>query len=433
MQDTNKLPKVLVVGINAWREDGTAHTLMDIFRCWDSERVALVYTRADLPNTEVCHRYFQISESQVLKSVLKPWMNVGRVVENTPSKGGAEISAEHARYANAHKKSSSLLPLLREMVWKFGHWKTHDLRKFVEDFNPDIVFVPIYPTVYMGWIQKYIIKLTGKPTVCYLADDNYSYDSCNGLLSYLHRCWLRQQVGPLARGSKQMFVIVDKEKEDTDSRFGTNSVILTKSLDFTSKSYQPHTPNSPLKFVYTGSMIIGRDRTLAMLADTINKANEEVGIIKAELYIYSQTEPKEDVLARINRGASHFCGQISREEVQKVQREADVVVFAEALSGKESNAAKLSFSTKITDYLSNGKCILAIGKNDIAPIDYFRRNDSALIAASADEIEKRVREIISKPDLTDKYGRKAFDCAVRNHERDMMNERFINTMKKAVE
>lgn len=433
MQDNNKLPKVLVVGINAWREDGTAHTLMDIFRCWDPERLALIYTRADMPNTDVCHRYFQISESRVLKSVLKPWMKIGRVVENTPSKNNEEVSSEHARYSSAHKKSSSLLPLLREMVWKLGHWKTPALRKFVEDFNPDIVYVPIYPTVYMGWIQKYIIKLTGKPTVCYLADDNYSYDSCNGILSYLHRFWLRQQVGPLARGCKQMFVIVDKEKEDTDSRFGTDSVILTKSLDFTGKSYQQHTPNIPLKFVYTGSMIIGRDKTLAMLADAINKANEEEKGNKAELYIYSQTEPKEEILSRINCGASHFCGQISREEVQKVQQEADVVVFAEALSGKESNAAKLSFSTKITDYLYNGKCILAIGKEDIAPIDYFRRNDSALIATTVEEIEKRVREIIAKPEFTDEYGRKAFDCAVRNHERSMMNERFINTMKKAVE
>lgn len=428
----NPLPKVLVVGINAWREDGTAHTLMDIFRCWDPERLALIYTRADMPNTDVCHRYFQISESLVLRSVLKPWLKVGREVENTPLKIDAEISSEHARYASAHKKSSSLLPLLREVVWKLGNWKTPALRKFVEDFNPDIVFVPIYPTVYMGWIQKYIIKLTGKPTVCYLADDNYSYDSCNGLLSYLHRFWLRKQVGPLARGCKQMFVIVDKEKEDTDSRFGTDSVILTKSLDFTGKSYQSHTPNRPLKFVYTGSMIIGRDKTLALLADAINKANEENKSTMAELYIYSQTEPKEEILARINNGASHFCGQISRAEVQKVQQEADVVVFAEALSGQESNAAKLSFSTKITDYLSNGKCILAIGKEDIAPIDYFRRNDSALIATSIEGIEKRVCEIIAQPELTDEYGCKAFDCAVRNHERGMMNERFINAMKRAI-
>ncbi len=84
MNNENKLPKVLVIGINAWREDGTAHTLMDIFRCWDSERIALVYTRADMPNTEVCKYYFQISESQIIHSVLKPWMRVGRIVGNTP-------------------------------------------------------------------------------------------------------------------------------------------------------------------------------------------------------------------------------------------------------------------------------------------------------------------------------------------------------------
>ena len=432
MEEDNKLPKVLVVGINAWREDGTAHTLMDIFRCWDSKNLALVYTRADLPNTKVCHKYFQISESQVIQSVLKPWMKVGRTVDNTPSKEVKEIQEEHARYTKAHKKKSSLLPLLREFVWKFGRWKTPALRKFVLDFNPDIIFVPIYPTVYMGWIQKYIIKLTGKPTVCYLADDNYSYDSCNGILSYLHRFWLRQQVGPLARGCKQMFVIVDKEKEDTDSRFGTDSVILTKSIDFEGKSYQHHIPNSPLKFVYTGSMIIGRDKTLAMFADVINSINTEKGQICAELYIYSQTEPNDVVLARINNGASHFCGRIGRDEVIKVQQEADVVVFAEALEGRDTNVAKLSFSTKITDYLSNGKCILAIGKDDIAPIDYFRKYDSALIANSKEQVGERINELVNNPILTDEYGRKAFECAVKNHEKNMMNERFINTMRKAV-
>ena len=432
MQDNNKLPKVLVVGINAWREDGTAHTLMDIFRCWDPERLALIYTRADMPNTDVCHRYFQISESQVLKSVLKPWMKVGRVVENTPSKNNEEISSEHARYASAHKKSSSLLPLLREMVWKVGHWKTPALRKFVEDFNPDIVFVPIYPTVYMGWIQKYIIKLTRKPTVCYLADDNYSYDSCNGVLSYIHRWWLRKQVGPLAIGCKEMFVIVDKEKEDTDNRFGTDSVILTKGIDFEGRAFSSHEPNQPLQIVYTGSLIIGRDMTLASLADIINKINAEKGQVCAELFIYSQTEPNKEVLSRINKGASHFCGRIGREDVISVQQKADVVVFAEALVGRDANAAKLSFSTKITDYLSNGKCIFAIGKNDIAPIDYFKKYDSAIIANSIDEIEDGIRKLITNPLLTVEYGEKAFACAKQNHDRSMMNERFINTMLQAV-
>lgn len=120
-----------------------------------------------------------------------------------------------------------------------------------------------------------------------------------------------------------------------------------------------------------------------------------------------------------------------KREVLKVQQEADVVVFAESLEGKEANAAKLSFSTKITDYISNGKCVMAIGKDYIAPIDYFQRNDSALIAHSSDEIKARVEAIVDNPMITDVYGEKAFNCAVRNHEKNMMNERFISTMLKA--
>ena len=424
------LPKVLVVGINAWREDGESHTLMDIFRCWDPNKIALIYSRADMPNTEVCKNFFQISESEVIKSVFKPWLKVGRKVVNTSTNSSADV--EHARYQQIHKKNASWMYIVRELVWKLGHWKTKSLRKFVQDFNPDIIFIPIYPTVYMGWIQRYIIKLTGKPTVCYLADDNYSYDSCKDVFEYIPRWWLRKQVGPIARGCDQMFVIVEKEKEDTDKRFGTDSVILTKSIDFTGKCFLHREPNIPLKFVYTGSMVIGRDETLAVLADAINIINDEAGKTKAELYIYSQTEPKDTILSRINRGSSHFCGRVNRFEVQKVQTEADVVVFAESLIGKEANAAKLSFSTKITDYLSNGKCILAIGKEYIAPIDYFLRNDSAIIARTNEEIFQQVRNIISSPSLVEDYSKKAYDCAVRNHDMNMINKRFINSMLKVV-
>lgn len=428
--DVKMKPRVLVVGINAWRTDGTAHTLMDIFSCWDPEKVALVYTRADLPNTKACKRFFQISESQVIRSVIKPWMKVGRVVENTPNGNTAEITMERERYAKAHKKPSAILPLIREVVWKLGRWKTPALKQFVQDFNPDIIFVPIYPTAYMGRIQRYITKLTGKPTVCYLADDNYSYDACSNIWQYIHRFWLRKHVGPIAKNCKEMFVIVDKEKEDTDTRFGTDSVILTKSIDFSGKSYTHRTPNSPLKFVYTGSLIIGRDKTLALLADAINAANKDG--LKAELYIYSQTTPNDEILGRINVDAAHFCGRIGREEVLKVQQEADVVVFAEALEGKEANVAKLSFSTKITDYISNGKCVLAIGKDYIAPIDYFQRNDAAIIAHNADEIGLRVAQIVDNPIIVDEYGEKAYNCAVKNHEKQMMEQRFIDTMCKAL-
>ena len=60
----------------------------------------------------------------------------------------------------------------------------------------------------------------------------------------------------------------------------------------------------------------------------------------------------------------------------------------------------------------------------------FQRNDSALIAHSVEEIKARVEAIVDNPMITDVYGEKAFNCAVRNHEKNMMNERFTATMLK---
>lgn len=426
------LPRVLVVDINPWREDGTSHTMKNIFTCWEPEKVAQIYTKPIMPYTKVASRFFQIDESVVIRSVLKPWLCAGEEVVSLVNSVGKGLS-ETRRDSITSGACFSFMYLCREILWLFGHWRSRKLEAFLKDYNPELIFACIQPTVFSGWIERYIIQKTGKPFVCYLADDNYSYESCSNIWSYLHRFWLRKNVKWLSTHCKQMFVIVEKEKEDTDKRFGTDSVILTKSIDFNGKKYQSHKPNEPLKFIYTGSMIIGRDKTLALVADAINKINKESGCTKAEFYIYSQSEPNDEILVRINNGASHFCGMIGRDEVQHVQKEADVVVFAEALVGKESNAAKLSFSTKITDYLSNGKCVLAIGKEDIAPIDYFKRNDSALIAYTGTDVEKRVREIVGNPQLIEQYGKKAFDCAVRNHEKAMMDERFIKTMKRASE
>ena len=427
------LPKVLVVDVNAWRDDAGSNTLKDIFKCWDPDRLALIYTSSQLPSTDVCHNYFQISENQVLKSVFHPTMRVGQVVENALVNDSEDAQEERERYTKAHKNHSKWMRLAREIVWKIGHWQTQALRQFVQDFNPDVIFVPIFPNAYMGRIQEYVIKLTGKPTVCYLADDNYSYDACQDWIDYVHRFWTRQYVGPLARNSKQMFVIVDKEKEDTDERFGTDSVILTKGIDFNKRPFVERTQNKPLRFVYTGGLIIGRDKTLAQVADAINNVNTEAGETLAEFFIYSQHQPSKNINAHINVGAAHYCGSVPHQEIKAIQEQADVMVFAEALEGKEANIAKLSFSTKITDYLASGKCVLAIGKKDIAPIDYFQRNNSALIASTKEDVNEKVRVIIEQPEIINKYGKAAYECAVANHERGMMNRRFIETMFKALE
>ncbi len=428
-----KLPKILSVSLSTWSVKSNSHTQTDLFKFWSPDRVAQIYTKSTLPETSVCNSFFQISENAVMKSVFNRKM-AGRRVKNAQT---ADIQTKKAAeqeakiYAVGHKKKSWLLTLARELVWKFGCWKSAELCKFIEEENPDVYFIPIYPVVYMGRLQSYILKKYPKPYVCYLADDNYSYDNCHSPLSYLHRFWLRKYVKKLAEGCTEMFTITKTEAEDTDKRFGTHSVVLTKGLDYEGIEYKDIVPKKPIKMVYTGNLLIGRDSSLAAISKALGEINKEESRITLD--IYSPTELPKKTMEILNSGSSRHHGNVPREQVAKIQSEADIVVFAESLEKKHRYAAKLSFSTKITDYLISGKCIFAIGDKDIAPIEYFRENDSAVICTEYQHIKENLQRLIDNPEIINEYGKKAFDCGKRNHNKELIKERFVSTFLRAAD
>ena len=116
------------------------------------------------------------------------------------------------------------------------------------------------------------------------------------------------------------------------------------------------------------------------------------------------------------------------KEIDIIAKERDVLVFVESLDRKYRNAARLSFSTKITDYLKSGKCVLAIGGEDIAPIDYFKRYDSAITATSYKEIKERLIEMSADTEIISRYAKKAYDCGRAHHDKKRVDETLRSTI-----
>lgn len=426
-----KLPKILAISLNAWRTDSNSHTQTDLFRFWDSDRVAQIYTKSVLPDTPVCHEFFQIAENSVIKSVFNRHPVGCKVVNGgkITSESRKAIEQERKIYAAGHKKRSMFLIIVRELIWLFGNWKTKALDHFIEKTAPDVYFVPIYPVVYMGMIQCHILKKYPRPYVCYLADDNYSYLNCHTPLSYLHRWWLRKYVKKLAVNCSEMFTITQMEAEDTDKLFGTHSTVLTKGIDYTDLTFQEIKSTVPLRMVYTGSLVIGRDFSLAAIARALANINKDG--VKITLDIYSPTELPAEIMKLLNSNGSCNHGNIPREQIATIQKSADIVVFAESLEKRYRYAAKLSFSTKLTDYFKSGKCIFAIGDATIAPIKYLMENDAAIIATDYQDVEKILRKLLNDPQLLNYYGKNAFECGRKNHNIDLIRSRFISTLISA--
>ncbi len=428
------LPKVLSISLSTWRSDSGIHTQTDLFKYYDPERVAQIYTKSDLPNTPVCNSFFRISENEVIKSVYnrKP---VGCRVENGASADAdtkKAIDAEKALYQKAHKKKSWLMTLVREAVWFFGRWKTKALEDFIREENPDVYFVPIYPVAYMGRIQLHIIKKFPKPYVCYLADDNYTYKPCGkNPLALLHRFILRKTVKKLAVNCTEMFTITKTEAEETDRCFGTHSVVLTKGINFEGRDYQEKAISTPIKMVYTGNLLIGRANSLVEISKAMAKINKYGERIVFD--IYSPTVLDEKTMECLNSNGCHFKGAVPKSEVDAIQQSADIVVFAESLEKNHRFDARLSFSTKLTDYFKNGKCIFAIGDKAIAPIIYLRDNGCAAIANEYSEIESKLTALVDNPSMINEYAQKAFETGKKNHNEEDIKQIFVSAFVRAYE
>lgn len=420
------LPKVLVVSTNAWRDNTGINTLIEFFKCWNPDRIAQIYTKSTLPKTTVCNKFFSISENAVMRSVINRSITTGREVynENVNSIADNPSAEEEQKIYSSYKgKVRELLSFCREIVWKFGKWKTVELDRFIDKFDADVLFIPIYPTIYMGRIQKYIISRTRKPVVSYLADDNYTYKSVHkDPFSLIHRHILRKYVKYIVEHSAKLMVIAPKQKEEYDRIFGVDSVVMTKGIDF--EPFESYKVGKPITMVYTGKLIIGRWKSLAAIAEAFESINRDG--IKIVLDIYTTDSLTDEQNRLLNRNGCSVKGALTLEQVKAVQKEADILVFVESLEKKFRNTARLSFSTKITDYLRSGKCIFAIGDKDIAPIDYFRRYDSAVTATSYEQISEKVTELVNTPDLVLEYAKKAYDCGVEHHERSKMDELLVS-------
>ncbi len=431
---SKNFPKVLILSRYTWDDNaGTSSTLSNIFGNYDPTNLGHIYIESKTPKTKICNSFFQISEYSLIRKIFNANTKTGREINLVESnKENISISNneknETKLMSHARRNRLWIYAIAREILWLFNGWKSKELINYINDSNFDAIFVNGSSLIFMNKFQYYIIKKSNKPAVFYFMDDIYTYKSLKGkgLFSYIYRFFLRSAINDVVRCCSEFFVVSPKMKKEYDSIFNFNSKILTKGID-SANSLGKKKINKPIKFVYLGQIIYGRVYSLITIAKILKKVNEKE--TKAQLYIYTSNFISKDLREKLEiQNTSFLMKPVPFEQVQSVIKDADVVVFVESLSKKYKSVARLSFSTKLTDYFSSGKCIFAIGAPDVAPIEYLKDNDAAIIACSEAEIEPKIKSLIANEQLIDEFASKAIFLGRENHDIFKMNNILYNTI-----
>lgn len=420
---------ILVSTIGSWSNVG-ADTWSMLLSQYDKEKVSSLYLRADINSSPCCTHYFHIYEGRVMKSFINPFIRTG---EEYYSKDvpflisqGEEAAAEKIRYNSYKKKRSWLLIFAREFVWLFGHWKTKEFNQFLDNVNPEVLVFPIESYIHLNRINKYIIKKKNPKVLAFFNDDNFTYKQEKNLGFILHRWWLRKDVKWLVKHADQIFAVSPKTKRECDKEFGVNSVVMSKPMV---SDTEPEFKESklPIKLVYTGKLYINREKTLAVVASAVKKINKNGTNVILNIFSGSSLS-NEDVLAIECDKNCHFRGEIEYSQVFEEQKKADILLFVEDLSDKNM-IARLSLSTKVTDYFASGRCMWAIGNKELGPIEYIKEQDAGLVSTTEQEVYDVLKMVVDNPSILQKYARKGYECGLKYHgvkQLTEMFEKFIN-------
>lgn len=411
--------RILVLSNTAWNNNNSfGNSFSNIFDGIHDIEIASVFCRQEKPNNMIVSRYFQITEKSLIRNLLDKKKPSGKEIYVDTSE--TMTSGETKVFDYARKRRWHVMFWARDFVWKIGRWKSKELVEFIDDFNPDLLFMPIYYSSYLNDIVAFIKKHTNKPMLGYISDDCYTLRQFSlSPFYWIDRLYKRQKVKKSIDLCEILYVISDIQKKEYDKCFNKDCKLLWKINDFfESPAYTGC--NDPVKLVYTGNIGTGRYKQLALIGQQLLEINKDKKLM--ELDIYTHTPMSKKMKKSLDLPSINLKGGISSLEVDRVQNDADILVHVESFDLKNRLAVHQSFSTKIVDYLHKGKCILAIGPQDVASIDYLSKYDAALVSTNSNELKNTLRSIIDNKELLKMYGEKAWLCGKNNHQKTVFQK-----------
>lgn len=437
--------KVLILSVDPWcQKNSFGNTYSNIFGKIENIEIAHIYLLDGLPSFERnVLSYYQIPESELIKSVFKAHTSnnsVGREVSPIADKDRvtSAISEElqeprgiYRRLLQFGKKHHwQAMFTAREIAWKMGNLNYSGLFSFIDKFQPDLFLLAYYNVFNSNRIALRIKKRFDIPMVMVMMMDHYSLKriSLNPFF-WLDRFAKRARIRKLVSISEMMFVISKKLKEEIESELHIPCKILYKTPD-ENRAYLPYSPNNnrTKSYLFTGNIYANRWKTLAILAKELKKQ----GGGKLDIYTATPISKRMDKALNI-AGISETHAPVSQEEVIALQNQADILVHVEAFDKFNKSLVRCAISTKIMDYLSVGRCILAIGPSDISSMEYLSENDLALTACNKTQLGDVVSNINANHSIINKYALKGRDFSSNNLNASYMREVLYNDLHKVVD
>lgn len=382
--------KILVVSNTAWDDENSfGNTFSNIFKGMEGVEIYNVCCRNGKFNNDVVKKAVQMTDRSVLKSVYKfkydPCHEMGKDEDLNE-----DVNIELSEKARKKRRAASFF--IRDIIWKLGKWKkSKKLNEFLDEIDVDVIYIPTYSSKHLCNVQLYIINKLNVPVVAHISDDDFGKNPYASIGHKLYKIGLRNKYRRIIKKCAYLEVFAQNMKDEYEKEFQKPCFLIGKGVDTTSLKpiVYNEIQNKQIKFVYTGNLGDERYAVLCKIGQELDKFKQ-----RGVLDIYSATLLTEEMTSKFDGCNSiNFHGAISKKDVDKVQKGADYLIHVEGFSKRAIFSTRMSFSTKIIDYLLSGKPIFAIGPEEVNSIRVLKNEQIAIVATNEDDIYTKIEDI----------------------------------------
>lgn len=420
--------KVLLVSHTVLSKTGNmGKTLRGYLADFAPEDIAQFYIHSEVPTDDTrCTNYYRFTDVDALKSIW-PFQQRGvhfgpqdiqpeRTTTRTDSGAVGEI------YQFGRKRSGGIY-LMRNLLWKLGHWKTPKLKAWLREVDPDVILFASGDYSFMYDIARWMAEFLNKPLVVSCMDDYYIYNANQdtAIGRFQHKLYLNTVRRTMDRASC-ILAICDSMRDAYAELFQKPCYVLHTSAEEKTLTLNPNAQ----QLSYLGNL--GFDRNLQLCK--IGRAAKKIG---RWVDVYSGEKNPEILSVLTEENGIRYHGSIPASEVLKVMEQSMVVIHTEAFDEKNKQEVRFSVSTKIAESLMYGPCLLAFGPEGIASIDYLKQNRAAYVITREEDLTAGLQDLTTNAALRKELLENARALARKNHSSSVNPQKVRAWLQAAAE
>jgi len=427
--------RILLITDEVWNDKVFGNNVLENwFNDMEDVELAQICCLPGKPVNRMCTRYFQITDMMMLKSIIghRAGISYEMSVEEMQSDPQAVSYIVSSRFYSFMKRiSGTPVRLLRELIWSVGRYDKKALQKFIDDFNPDIVFCPRLSSWKSVRLEKFVAQMTSAPFIAFTGDDEASFREYSWSPFYwINRYFFHRKFKKHTQLFKHYFTCSEDQCEEYSKEYNIRTSTLYKCGNF-SNEFIHKDIGRPIRLVYAGRLYCNRWKSLSEIGKALKLINKDS--ILMVLDVYTQDKLTDRQKKALSQGNYIFIkGAVTPDKLKEVYKNADIALHVESFDRRNRLRTRVSFSTKIIDLMASTCAIMAICWSEHAGYKYLKDNDAALCLDSYEAILSKLQEIIDNPGLIAEYAEKAYRCGINNHSRAKIQSQLLEKFREVV-